>query len=315
MDDRLTITASTKVLGIIGYPVAHSLSPAMHNAAFRSQGLDWVYLPLPVPPGKLADALRGLGALGMVGANVTVPYKESVAAATATAAGAAAAAAAFGADCVEALTPEAELIGAVNVLGFKDGSLIGHNTDGTGFLQALQQDARFTVKGKRVLILGAGGAARAVALTLARHGAQRIGIANRTWQRAEELAQTVEQRTGTEACGLPLDAADLAPWLRTADLVVQASSVGLHPDEETETLSWFDPSSLSSDALVCDLIYNPSPTRFLALAAARGCRTMDGLGMLLYQGTQAYTWWTGREAPVAVMQQALLDGMAALRKS
>ncbi len=305
MDDRLTITASTRVLGIIGYPVAHSLSPAMHNAAFRSQGLDWVYLPLPVPPGKLAEALRGLEALGMVGANVTVPYKEAVAAAAADA----------DADCVEDLTPEAELIGAVNVLGFKDGSLIGHNTDGTGFLQALQQDAQFTVKGKQVLILGAGGAARAVALTLARHEAQRIGIANRTRQRAKELAQTVEQLIGTEAYGLPLATADLAPWLGSADLVVQASSVGLHPDEETETLSWFDPSSLSSDALVCDLIYNPSPTRFLALAAARGCRTMDGLGMLLYQGTQAYTWWTGREAPVAVMRQALLDGRSALGKA
>jgi shikimate dehydrogenase len=235
----------------------------------------------------------------MVGANVTVPYKEAVAAA-------------LGA---EALTPEAGLIGAVNVLGFKDGSLIGHNTDGTGLLQALKQEAQFTVKGKPVLILGAGGAARAVALTLARHGAQRIGIANRTRQRAEELAQTIKQKTDAEAYGLPLEAAELAPWLGTADLVVQASSVGLHPDEETETLPWFDPSSLSPGALVCDLIYNPSPTRFLALASARGCRTMDGLGMLLYQGTQAYTWWTGREAPIAVMRQALLDARATLEKS
>lgn len=294
MGNRLSITASTKVLGIIGYPVAHSLSPVMHNAAFEVQGLDWVYLPLPVPPEELAEALRGLKALGMVGANVTVPHKEAAAAR------------------VEVLTPEAELIGAVNVIGFKNGRFTGHNTDGTGFLQALKQEARFTVEGKQVLILGAGGAARAIALTLARHGAQRIGIANRTWQRGEELAQTVKLQTRADAYSLPLAAADLVPWLGTADLVVQTSSAELHPGPET--LAWFNPLSLSPDALVCDLIYNPSPTRFLVLASARGCQTMDGLEMLLYQGVQAYTWWTGREAPVKVMRQALLSGRAVLKE-
>jgi len=293
MSNPLTITANTKFLGIMGYPVAHSLSPTMHNAAFINSGLDWVYLTFAVSPGQLVDALRGLKALGMIGANVTIPHKEEAAL------------------HVDELSPEAKLIGAVNVLGVKEGRLIGHNTDGIGFLQSLQQNAQFTVKGSKVLILGAGGAARAIALTLASFGAAQIGIANRTWQRGMDLAQVVKHSTGVEARGLNLEPMDLEPWVKEADLIVQASSVGMHP--ESEELKWFNPQWLSAQTLVCDLIYNPSPTRFLKLASARGCRTLDGLGMLLYQGAQGFTWWTGLEAPVGVMQQALLEGRAAIQ--
>lgn len=196
------------------------------------------------------------------------------------------------------------MIGAVNVLRFDQDRLVGHNTDGTGFLQSLEQDAGFTPAGKKVLVLGAGGAARAVTLTLARFGAAHISIANRTRKRATELATEVEARTGLKAVGLSLEPSELKPWVPEADLVIQATSVGLYPKGESP--SWFNPDWLSPTALVCDLIYRPRPSEFLKRAALRGCRTLDGLGMLLYQGAQSFTWWTGLEAPVDVMRQSLL---------
>jgi shikimate dehydrogenase len=291
MSKPLNITARTKFLGVMGYPVAHSLSPAMQNAAFAHYGLDWIYLALSVLPKDLIEALKGIKALGIIGANVTIPHKEAVV------------------SLVDDLTPEARLIGAVNVLGIKDGRLIGHNTDGIGFLQSLQQDGGFVVKGSKVLILGAGGAARAIAITLAGAGAQQIGIANRTWQRAKDLAILVIEKTGVEAIGLSLEIDELATWMAEADLIVQTSPVGMHPKQEILP-DWYNPQYLSSKCLVCDLIYSPRPTSFLKMAASKGCRTLDGLGMLLYQGAHSFTWWTGLEAPLEEMYRSLLDALA-----
>ncbi|NLK51368.1 MAG: shikimate dehydrogenase [Syntrophomonadaceae bacterium] len=279
------ITGNTRILGVMGYPVAHSFSPVMYNAAFAHSGLDWVYLAFSVPPGNLPEALAGLRALGMTGANLTIPHKEAAL------------------KHLDYLTPEADLIGAVNVLRIENDLLIGHNTDGTGFLQSLSREANFIPQQKKVLILGAGGAARAVALTLARRGALEIVIANRTQQRGVELALEVQKKTGVKAEGISLEPEALAAAVQTADLVVQASSVGMYP--QSEAPDWFKPEWLSPSTLVCDLIYRPRPTRFLQLADQRGCLTLDGLGMLLYQGVQSFTWWTGLTAPVEIMRQAL----------
>lgn len=275
-----------RVLGIIGCPVGHSLSPAMHNAALQYWGIKGVYVPFEVPPGYLEEAVAGIRALGLWGVNVTLPYKEKVL------------------RYLDCLTPQAELIEAVNCIAYRDGRLEGHNTDGEGFLRSLREEGGFDPKGARVLILGAGGAARAVALVLGQCGAAKITLANRTREKAEELAAQVYRRTGTEAEGIGLDARELAPAACRADLIVQASSVGMYPEEEAPP--WFDPEWFSPRMLVYDVIYRPRPTVFLRHAAARGCRTVDGLGMLVFQGALAFSWWTGLEAPVAVMREAAL---------
>lgn len=279
------ITGKTKLLGVMGYPVEHSFSPVMYNTAFMHMGLDWVYLPFLVRPEDLSTALTGLRALSVSGVNLTIPHKET------------------SLKYIDVLTPEASLIGAVNILRREKDDLVGHNTDGTGFLQSLAQEANFNPKGKKVVVLGAGGAARAVALTLARHGAARMIIANRTPARSAQLALEIEKKTGVKAQGIGLEPRALITAVPGADLVIQASPVGMHPDNTAPP--WFKPEWLSPSTLVCDLIYRPRPTRFLQLAAGKGCRTLDGLGMLLYQGVQGFTWWTGLTAPVNIMRQAL----------
>jgi len=275
-----------RVLGIMGYPVGHSLSPAMHNAALRHLGLKGVYLPFEVLPGYLEEAVAGIRALGLWGVNVTIPYKEKVL------------------DYLDWLTPQAELIGAVNCIACREGRLEGHNTDGEGFLRSLREEGGFDPEGKEVLVLGAGGAARAIALVLGQSRAQKIVVANRTREKAEELAAQVRRRTAADAAGIGLGSQELASAAFQADLIVQTTPVGMYPHEEPP--DWFKPEWFKADTLVYDIIYRPRPTAFLRQAAARGCRTLDGLGMLVFQGALAFSWWTGLDAPAEVMREAAL---------
>jgi shikimate dehydrogenase len=283
------ISSRTKVCGIFGYPLEHTFSPAMHNAAFEAAGLDFVYLPFPVDADRLQQAVAAVKSLGLVGVNVTIPHKEAVL------------------PLLDELSEEARLIGAVNTIVNHSGRLYGENTDGRGFLCSLRKTANFLPSGKTVLLLGAGGAARAVAVELALAGVRKIILTNRSKSRAEEMAAYLSSRIGTctEVLTWP-EPEDLLPGeaLQSADLVVQATSLGMYPCcAQTVPLPFnlFRPGQVA-----CDLVYNPVQTEFLRRAGEAGATVMGGLGMLLHQGALAFELWTGKAAPLEAMGKALV---------
>jgi shikimate dehydrogenase len=264
------ITARTAVAGVIGAPVAHSLSPAIHNAAFAALGLDWTYAAFEVAPGDVARALDGMRALGLRGLSVTMPHKEDVA------------------RLVDACSDDATALGAVNCVVARDGRLVGENTDGPGFIDALRDEA-FDPAGARCVVIGAGGAARAVVLALARAGAGDVGVANRTPSRGAAAAALA----GAAGRTVELDA------VSGADLVVNATPIGMVDDALP-----LDPERLGKGQRVADLVYHPAITPLLAAAGARGATTLNGLGMLVHQAARAFELWTGETAPVRVMRAA-----------
>ena len=277
------ISGRTQIVGVIGWPIEHSVSPAMHNAAFRALGLDWCYLPFAVPPAHVADALAGVRGLGLRGINVTVPHKQAVSA------------------LVDELTPEARAIGAVNTVLVRGERLIGHNTDAAGFLRALRE-AGFAPEGCSALVLGAGGAARAAVYALARVGA-RVVLLNRTPQRADALVadlRAVVEGARLEAGGL--DAQTAQQEASRCQLVVNATSLGMWP--QVETSPWPEEVAFPAGVLLFDLVYNPRQTRFVRLARESGARAVDGLRMLVHQGAEAFALWTGAAPPVEIMYAA-----------
>lgn len=282
------ISGRTKVCGIFGCPVEHTFSPALHNAAFKAAGLDYVFVPFEVGPGALAAATEAIRALGLAGVNMTIPHKEAAL------------------PLLDGLSDEARMIGAVNTVINRSGYLYGDNTDGKGYLSALKE-AGFDPAGKTVLFLGAGGAARAVAVQLALAGAAKMTFANRTGVRASGLARFVAEKTGVqvETAAWPEREEDKLPEqaLAGSDLVVQATSLGMSPKvNETVPLPFevFRPGQVASD-----LVYNPVETLFLKKARQAGAGTVSGLGMLLHQGALAFELWTGVPAPLEVMREAL----------
>lgn len=285
------ISGKTKVCGIFGCPVQHSFSPAMHNAAFQALALDYVYVPFMVTPDCLPAAVAAVRALGLAGVNVTVPLKQAVL------------------PLLDELTEEARLIGAVNTIITDAGRLRGDNTDGKGFLRALREQAGFCPAGKTVLILGAGGAARAVAVQLALAGVKRVFLTNRTPERAVALAGLLAEHTGVVVEVLPWPGdrtgAETAGVLRSADLVVQTTPVGMCPEQASTAPLPF--SSFRPGQVACDLVYNPPETIFMRRAGQAGATVLNGLGMLLYQGALSFELWTGKAAPVEVMRQALIE--------
>ncbi|MEW6324465.1 MAG: shikimate dehydrogenase [Nitrospirota bacterium] len=277
----------TKLVGIFGDPVSHSRSPAMQNAAFRAAGLDYVYVPFAVARGTLPHAVGAIRALGLAGVNVTIPHKERVI------------------SYLDEVTAEARLVGAVNTIVNRRGRLVGHNTDGRGLLLALQKTLGASARGRSVCLLGAGGAARGVAAALLQAGAARVLIANRTRRRAAALAKHLRTRFRRSPAALraiALSPASLARETVGCDWLINATAVGLKPTDPR----LIRPALLRRFSLVCDLIYNPPQTRLLKDARRAGCRTMNGLEMLVYQGALAFELWTGRRAPVRVMRRAAL---------
>lgn len=275
----MRLSGSTRVAGVIGSPIRHSLSPVLHNAAFRALDLDWVFLAFEVEPGDGAAAVEGARALGIEGLSVTMPHKAEV----------------IGA--LDKLSPTAEKLGAVNTITRQGGVFLGESTDGAGFLDALRQDEGFDPAGRRCVVLGAGGAGRAVVLALAEAGASEITIVNRT---AERGLDAVALAGGVGRLGETADAAD-------ADLVVNATSVGMG-DGATP----LDPDTLGPGQLVVDLVYHPAITPLVAGARARGATAVNGLGMLIHQAAHAFRHWTGQEPPLPAMSAAALGSMARL---
>lgn len=284
----MTITDRTKLVGIIGYPIRHSLSPLMHNAAFEAMGLDYGYIPLEVEPRRIRSAVKAMRLLGFCGFNVTIPHKRRIMA------------------WVDRLTPEARLIGAVNTVEIQRGRWIGHNTDGRGFLQAFAEETGESIAGKRVMILGAGGAARAVAFQWALEGGAAVIIANRSPARAEELVRDLRRPpVRCSASVLPWTARSLKAGLRQVDIIINATSVGMKPDDPP----LLPPNGLRPDHTVCDLIYQPPATLLLKQAQAAGSKAINGLGMLVCQGALAFEIWTGQRPPIGVMREALRQGL------
>lgn len=276
--------AGTGVVGLIGHPVGHSKSPEMMNRAFRACGLPFVYLAFDVAPSELGAAVRGMRALGFRGWNVTIPHKVAIL------------------EHLDEVEGTAREIGAVNTVVSRDGRLIGYNTDSEGYLRSLVAETGLELAGQRVLILGAGGAARAVTHALADSGVESITIANRTREKAERLAKSLGRKVDARAVSLT----ELKRVVPETTLLVQTTSVGMYPKTEAIPI---DPSLLHAGMTVSDLIYRPRKTLLLREAEARGARVHGGLGMLLHQAALAFEKWMGRPAPVEVMRDALEEAM------
>ena len=282
------ITGKTKICGLIGDPVAHTISPAMHNAAFVSLGLDYVYVPFPVKPNDLSKAIDGIRAFNICGLNVTIPHKVAVI------------------PLLDSLDSLAEQIGAVNTIVNDNGKLKGYNTDALGFLQVLLKNG-IEPKGKQVVLLGAGGAARAISFALADHGAE-LTILNRKQELdwAVALAAQVSKTYGEEINAMELDSINLQKVLAGADILVNATSVGMSPHiEETPVTAGL----LKPCLVVYDIVYNPAETRLLREARQAGAQKIGGLDMLVGQGAAAFELWTGQKAPIDIMKQAAIKAL------
>lgn len=283
---NINITGKTRVCGIIGDPIEHTLSPVMQNAAFREMGLDYIYLPFKVAEGNLSEAIDGLRALNMAGINVTIPHKVVVI------------------PLLDDIDGLAGYIGAVNTIVNQGGSLKGYNTDASGFYQALTAN-KIEVSKKKIVILGAGGASRAIAFILADKGAE-LTILNRSLDSAQTIAERVFQALRTEIKVGKLTVKNLEPVMDEADILVNTTSLGMSP-YLTETP--VPARLLKKELVVFDIIYNPLKTRLIKEAEKEGARVLNGLEMLVRQGTAAFELWTGLKAPIEVMRKAARDAM------
>lgn len=285
------LTGHTRVVGVIGYPVEHSLSPAMHNAEFERLGLDWVYVPFPVRPENVEAALRGLAALGVAGTNVTIPHKQAVL------------------PVLDEVTPEARIIGAVNTIHIdENGRMTGHNTDAPGWVEDIQQD--ILLAGSTVAILGAGGASRALCVAAALAGAKNVCIFNRTTETARLMSESLQAEfTQTVFDWAPLDGGGSRDKFLNYEIVVNATSVGMTTNPGSPVpVDW-----LNENQYVYDTIYTPAETELLRAARQRGCATRNGTGMLARQGALAFEIWTGQKADPERMESVIRRHLAGER--
>lgn len=284
----IEISGETRLGGLLGSPVAHSLSPAMHNMCFREMNIDFVYLAFDVPQPQIRETVHVLRNVNTYGFNLTMPDKVAVM------------------ECLDDCSRAAEMIGAVNTVVNEDGRLIGHNTDGIGYVESARHQG-FEPSGKEITLLGAGGAALAAAVQLALDGAEKLHISNRrsrSWNAAREMVDKINRETSCRADLTDLeDAGELAKRIGSSDLLVNATSVGMAPHEDESPLK--DVSLLRPELVVSDIIYHPRQTLLLRSASERGCRTFNGMDMLLYQGAAAFRLWTGREMPVERVRRAV----------
>jgi shikimate dehydrogenase len=280
----IVLTGATRSAGVIGTPIRHSLSPAIFNAAFAASGLDWAYLAFEVPEGAAGLALGGMRSLGIEGLSVTMPHKAAVL------------------DGLDALSPDATALGAVNCITRRGGELHGDNTDGPGFLDAVRLDEGLDLTGRRCAVVGAGGAGRAVARALGTAGVERVTILNRSTGPAEQAVALAGPRAYV---GTARDLVD-------ADLVVNATPLGMgivvSTDGSQEPLP-LSVAELATEAVVVDLVYHPAVTPLVAAARGRGLHAVNGLGMLIHQAAHAFRHWTGEDPPLEAMSAAAVAGL------
>ncbi len=278
------ITGKTNVFGIIGDPVEHSLSPGMHNAAFKELGMDNIYVPFQVKAEHLEDAILGAQSLGVKGFNVTIPHKTEVI------------------NYLDYLDIAAGLIGAVNTIEFGKNGAVGHNTDGIGAVMAIEEET--LVKNKKVVILGAGGASRAIAFQLLLSGVDNLVIANRTVEKAVELKTDLVEKLDHEVRVSGLDE-NLTQELSDTNILINTTPVGMYPNIDQKPVVTAE--MMHPDMVVNDIVYNPLKTGLLKEADKAGAKSISGIKMLIYQGVEAFKIWTGIEPPVEIFQGALMN--------
>ncbi len=279
----MTISGKTRVCGVIGDPIEHSLSPIMHNAAFQALDIDYVYLAFKVKPSCVAEAINGMRALNIRGLNVTMPHKKAVMA------------------NLDRIDLSAQIIDSVNTILNKENLLFGFNTDGIGAVRALKENG-VAIKGHKVLLLGAGGAARAIAYALAKE-ADELAVLNRTVKDAQALTRLVEKAANKRIAVGSLEPEDIDANIQDSDILINATSVGMkpRPDETPVPIEL-----LRSNLAVMDIVYNPLETKLTRDAKALGAKVISGVEMLIYQGATSFEIWTGKSAPVEVMRKAAL---------
>jgi len=279
------ISATTTLTGLIGSPVSKSLSPLIHNTAFQLLGLDCVYLAFDIKNSELEKAVTGLKALQAKGFNVTMPHKQNVM------------------KFLDVISLEAGLTGSVNTVVNTNGRLTGHNTDGKGFVRALE-DEGISVKDKHVVIAGAGGSARSVAIQLAMDGASRLTLLNRTLEKVVTVSQIIRENfSRCQVDAAALSERRLGGALSEADIMINCTPLGMYGQSGESIIT--DAGILRPATVVCDLVYQPPKTRLLRLAEQKGCVTINGLGMLLWQGALAFELWTGTKMPVEKVREKI----------
>jgi len=279
----MTISGKTRVCGVIGDPIEHTLSPIIHNAAFQELKIDYLFLAFKVKPAEVANAVNGMRALNIRGLNVTMPHKTAVV------------------KHLDRVDLSAQIVNSVNTILNKENLLFGFNTDGAGALKALKENG-VEPKGRKVLLLGAGGAARAIAYALAKE-ADEIAVLNRSVKPAQTLAKMLERTLNKKVTAGSLSPNDVSLNLRDSDILVNATSVGMKPNVEHSPV----PSKLlRADLAVMDIVYNPLETKLAKEAKTAGSKVINGVEMLVYQGAASLELWTGKSAPVKVMRQAAL---------
>ncbi|MEK3713591.1 shikimate dehydrogenase [Paenibacillus sp. FSL R7-0333] len=280
--NRNTQSHGELLLGVMGDPIAQSKSPLMHGAALQALGLSGAYVPLHITPDKLGDAVQAIRTLGFRGVNVTIPHKVAVM------------------EYLDRLDSSAVDVGAVNTIVNDNGILTGFNTDGIGYVRSLKTEAAPDLTGARILVIGAGGAARGIVSALLKEQPGMVLIVNRNEERARQLADSFSSRGSLTGAGM-----DAVPGvLGSMDIVINTTSVGMYPHMEDMPI---DPAGLHEGMIVSDLIYNPLHTRLLTESLKRGCTVHGGLGMFVYQGAYALEYWTGLVAPAAIMRQTIAD--------
>jgi shikimate dehydrogenase len=276
------INAATRLCAVFGSPIAHSASPAMHNAAFAKLGLNWRYLAFEVNPKNLRAAIEGAKAMNFAGINVTVPHKL------------------LAVEMMDELDESAKKWGAVNTIKFNEKGAMGFNTDADAIVAVLREDLKLELRGAKVLLLGSGGAGRTAALKLASEHVAEIFLVNRTEEKADAVAGDISEHFSAVKVSVGFPKTDV-------DLLINATSLGLKPEDSSPLDE--KQFSLKQARVVYDMIYRPAETKLLTAAKAAGCKTANGLGMLLHQGAKAFEIWTGKPAPLDVMRRALEENI------
>jgi shikimate dehydrogenase len=288
----MAISGKTRLCGVIGDPIEHSLSPTIHNAAFNYLKLDFVFLAFRVKAADLENAIQGMRGLGIHGLNVTMPHKSKVI------------------GCLDKVDSTVKFLGSANTILNKDGKLSGFNTDGMGALKTLRESGA-KLSEKKVLLLGAGGAAKAIAFALAEEVGELV-VLNRTAEKAKRLAEALEQISNKKVVGDSLFPDTIVKNLQDSDVLINATSVGMHPEANQSIVP---PQWLRSDLTVMDIVYNPVETKLAKDAKAVGARVISGVEMLIYQGAASFEIWTGLSAPIEVMRRAAINKLSSVGAS